>query len=173
MPEPLSRNSGLGMNVTVLLYFLATFLMMYLYMHILSAIFTSVVEPQVDFATGRRWPLRGAGLRRRGRTRSSCCIISLRMSISGVGRRHGEVAFLVAQLVAEVGLALRRVILAAVPLAFVAIEVEVAAVGRLVEADVVEDEELGLGADEAGVGDAGALQVVDRLAGDVARDRGV
>ena len=41
MPEPLSPNSGLGMNVTVLLYFLATFLMMYLYMHILSAIVTS------------------------------------------------------------------------------------------------------------------------------------
>ena len=62
-----------------------------------------------------------------------------------------------------------RIILAAVPLAFFAVEVEVAAVGRLVEADVVEDEELGFGADEAGVGHAGALQVVDRLAGDVAR----
>ena len=62
-----------------------------------------------------------------------------------------------------------RVVLAAIPLAFFAIEEEVAAVRRLVEADVVEDEELGFGADEAGVGDAGALQVVDRLAGDVAR----
>ena len=91
------------------------------------------------------------------------------MSISGIGRRHREVAFLVAQLVAEVGFALRRIVFAAIPLAFFAIEEEVAAVRRLVEADVVEDEELGFGADEAGVGDAGALQIVDRLAGDVAR----
>ena len=49
MPEPLSANSGLGMNVTVLPYFLATFLMMYLYMHIWSAIFTRSCEPHVDF----------------------------------------------------------------------------------------------------------------------------
>ena len=42
MPEPLSPKSGLGMNVTVLPYFLATFLMMYLYIIILSAMVTRV-----------------------------------------------------------------------------------------------------------------------------------
>ena len=62
-----------------------------------------------------------------------------------------------------------RVIFAAVPLAFFAIDEEVAAIRRLVEADVVEDEELGFGADEAGVGDARALEVVHRFASDVAR----
>src|SRR5207249_5251698 len=39
MPEPLSWNSGLGIRVTVLPWRLATFLMMYLYIIILSAIF--------------------------------------------------------------------------------------------------------------------------------------
>ena len=87
-----------------------------------------------------------------------------------IGRRDGEVAFLVPQLVAEVRAhAFAEIVSAAIPLAFFAIEEVVAGVGRLVEADVVEDEELGFRTDEAGVGDAGALQVVDRLAGDVAR----
>ena len=40
MPEPLSPKSGLGMKVTVLLYFLATFLRMYLYSMTLSAMAT-------------------------------------------------------------------------------------------------------------------------------------
>ena len=40
MPEPLSPKSGLGMKVTILPYFFATFLMMYLYIITLSAIVT-------------------------------------------------------------------------------------------------------------------------------------
>jgi hypothetical protein len=46
-------------------------------------------------------------------------------------------------------------------------------VGGLVEADVVEHEELRLGADEAGVGDPGAPEVGGGLAGDVPRVAGV
>ncbi len=42
MPLPLSAKSGLGMNVTVLPYWLATLRMMYLYSIMLSADFTSV-----------------------------------------------------------------------------------------------------------------------------------
>ena len=42
MPLPLSPNIGLGMKVTVLPYWLATFLTMYLYTIMLSADFTSV-----------------------------------------------------------------------------------------------------------------------------------
>ena len=42
MPLPLSPNSGLGMKVTVLPYWLATLRMMYLYSIMLSADFTSV-----------------------------------------------------------------------------------------------------------------------------------
>ena len=42
MPLPLSANSGLGMNVTVLPYWSATLRMMYLYSIMLSADFTSV-----------------------------------------------------------------------------------------------------------------------------------
>ena len=42
-------------------------------------------------------------------------------------------------------------------------------VGVLVAADVVENEELGLGPDEARVADAGALEVIDGLSGDVPR----
>ena len=44
----------------------------------------------------------------------------------------------------------------AIPFGFDAVEVEIARVGVLVEADVVENEELGFGAEVRGVGDAGA-----------------
>ena len=52
MPDPLSPNIGLGMNVTVLLYFLATFLMMYLYIITLSAIVTRLS----NFMSISAWP---------------------------------------------------------------------------------------------------------------------
>ena len=82
-----------------------------------------------------------------------------------VGRRDREVAFLVADLVAQV----RVFLAAAIPLAFATVDEVVARVGRLVEADVVENEELKLRAHEARVGDAGALEIGRGLAGDVAR----
>ena len=42
MPEPLSMNSGFGMNVTVLPAFHAVFLTTYLYLRTLSAVLSSV-----------------------------------------------------------------------------------------------------------------------------------
>ena len=85
--------------------------------------------------------------------------------LEGVMRWYREVAFLEAGLVAQVGVLLA----AAVPLALDGVNVVVGAVLRLVEADVVEDEELQLGAPVGGVGDAGGAQVLLRLLGDVAR----
>ena len=87
----------------------------------------------------------------------------------GIGRGHREIAFLVAELVAEVGL----LVAARVPGAFDAVEEVVAGMLVLIVANVVEDEELELRAEIGGVGDAGGLHVVDRLAGDVARIAGV
>ena len=80
-----------------------------------------------------------------------------------VVRRDGEVAFLEARLIAQV-----RVFLATgVPRTLDAVDVVVAGVLVLAEADVVEDEELQLRADEDGVGfsDAARLNVLFRLAG--------
>ncbi len=82
-----------------------------------------------------------------------------------IGRRDREIALLVAQLVAQV----RILDAAAIPLALDAIEVVVRFVRASVEAYVVEHEELGLGADVRRVGNAGALQIVHRLAGHVTR----
>ena len=92
-------------------------------------------------------------------------IISLRISTCVSCGGDGEIAFLVADLVAEVG----EFLAAAVPDAFVGIDVVVAAVGGLAEADVVEDEELGFGTEVRRVGDAGLLQIRLGFAGDVAR----
>ena len=126
MPVPLSRNSGLGMNVTVLPYFLATFLMMYLYFSTLSAIRTSganrmSISPWPAVATSWCWASTSMP------HSIIVSIISVRMSVKAIGRRHGEVAFLVADLVAEV----RLLVAAAVPGAFDAVEEVVA--GVLVE----------------------------------------
>ena len=81
-----------------------------------------------------------------------------------IGGRDGEVAFLVARPVAEVVLFAARV-----PAAFIGID-EVEAVLRLgIEANAIEDEELGFGAEEGLVGDAAAPQVHLGLDGDPAR----
>ena len=101
MPEPLSPKSGLGMNVTVLLYFLATFLMMYLYMHIWSAILTRFWKSQVDLALAGRGHLVVLGLDVHAAVdhRLHHLVADVHQL---VGRRHREVAFLVTQLVAQV-----------------------------------------------------------------------
>ena len=78
--------------------------------------------------------------------------------VVGVGRAHREVAALEARLVSEVRLLDAR----RVPGALDRIDLVVAAMLVLLVADLVEDEELRLGTDEAGVGDAG-------LASDAAR----
>ena len=75
-----------------------------------------------------------------------------------VHRGHGEVALLVARLVAEVR-PVRRPLLAGVPRARLGVDEVVAAVVGLVEADRVEEEELELGADVDGVSGAALLHV--------------
>ncbi len=83
-----------------------------------------------------------------------------------VGRRDREVSALVADLVAAVAALLDP---AGVPGAGDRVDVVVALVRLGLEPDVVEDVELGLGRVVRGVADPGRLQVVLRLAGDVAR----
>ena len=80
MPEPLSPNSGLGMKVTVLLYFLATFFSTYLYIITLSAMATRLS----NFMSISAWPAVAtswcwASMLMPQST--SVCIISLRMFI--------------------------------------------------------------------------------------------
>ena len=93
----------------------------------------------------------------------------------GVDRRRGEIAALVLRTVGQV----RRVfavpcaedagVAARVPDALVRLDEVMRAMGVLVERHAVEDEELELGAPEAGVGDPRRLQELLGLGGDVAR----
>lgn len=87
--------------------------------------------------------------------------------------RDGEVAALGTDLVATVGAAVGLEGLTGVPPARLRVDLVERAVDLGVEAHRVEDVELGLGAEERGVGDAGAGQVVLGLAGDVAGVAGV
>ena len=57
---------------------------------------------------------------------------------------------------------------AGVPAAFLGVDEVVAGVRVLIEADVVEDEELGFGAEIGGVGEAGVLEIQLGLLGDPA-----
>ncbi|CAB5001340.1 unannotated protein [freshwater metagenome] len=83
-----------------------------------------------------------------------------------IDRRHGEVAALVAGLVAAVAALLGA---AGVPGALDRVDVVVRLVLVRLEADVVEDVELGLGTEVDGVGDAGRGEVGLGLRGHVAR----
>ncbi len=73
-----------------------------------------------------------------------------------VGRRNGEVTFLIANLVGQVGI----LVTAGVPQAFRGIHGIEAAVHGLVELHVVENKEFGFRAPVGDVGDAGGLQVI-------------
>ena len=86
-----------------------------------------------------------------------------------VGGSNREIPTLGADLVAtvEAAVVLRR--LAGVPPSRDRVDLVEGAVGARVEAHRVEDVELGLSTEVGGVGDPGALQVILRLAGDVAR----
>ncbi len=87
-----------------------------------------------------------------------------------VGRRRGEVALLVADLVAgvrPVGLG------AAGPLPFVAVDVVIRFVLVLVEADAIEDEKFRLRSEMSDVGDARRFHVGFRFAGNIARILGI
>ena len=99
----------------------ATFLTTYLYISTLSAIFDQGVEPHVDFAlpAGGHFVVLGLDVEPaldHGQHHLGADVHHL------VGRRHREVAFLVAELVAQVGAFLP----AAVPVALDAVEVVVA-----------------------------------------------
>ena len=85
--------------------------------------------------------------------------------VEGVSRAHGKVAALEARLVAEIRLLDAR----RVPRAFDRVNLVVAAVLVLLVADLIEDEELRLGPDEAGVGNPRLLQVLLGFARDMAR----
>ena len=152
------------MSVAVLPCRRATFLITYLNFSSLSAMLPERVEPHVDLglAGGRHLVVVhldvDADRLQRQHHLGADVLVAVR-------RRHREVAFLVARLVAEV----RLLVLAAVPEPLDGVEVVVAVVVRLIEPHVVEDEELRLGAEVRRVGDAGRLQVALRLRRDVAR----
>ena len=86
-----------------------------------------------------------------------------------VHRGDGEVPLLGAGLVGQV----RALVGAGVPLTLDGVDHVERTVGLGVEAHVVEHEELGLGTEERGVGDAGGLQVRLCLLGDVTGITGV
>ena len=81
-----------------------------------------------------------------------------------IGRRHREIAFLVARAVSQV------VFLATgIPATLFRVDEIKAVLFPLIEADVVKNEELGFRAEVRGVGDAGRAQVHLGLARDIAR----
>ena len=101
MPVPLSMNSGLGMNVAVLPCFLATFLTMYLYFEHVVGHLDQRGEAHVDLAlaAGGDFVVLGLDLQAaldHGQHHLGADVVQR------VGRRHREIAFLVAELVAEV-----------------------------------------------------------------------
>ena len=81
-----------------------------------------------------------------------------------VGGRNREIAFLVARTVAQIVFHAARV-----PAAFFGVDEVEAVLLALIEAHVVEDEELGFGAEVGRVRQSGRAQVHLRLLGDVAR----
>ena len=81
-----------------------------------------------------------------------------------IGRRHREIAFLVARTVAQI-----VVLAAGIPAALLGVDEVVAGVRVLVEPHVVENEKLGFRAEIRGVGDAGVLQIKLGLLRDPAR----
>src|SRR5712692_11990488 len=83
--------------------------------------------------------------------------------LEAVVGRNREIAFLIARLIAEI-----LAVLAAIPDALGRLDKVVAGVLVGVEADAVEDEELGLRAKVGGVADAGGLQIGLGLARDIA-----
>jgi len=83
----------------------------------------------------------------------------------GIGRADGKIPFLVADFVAEVG----HFLATGVPDGFLAVDGVEGAVGFVVEPHVIEDEELGFGPEDGGIGQAGALEILFAALGDAAR----
>ncbi len=164
MPLPLSLNSGLGMNVTVLLCLRAVFLTTYLYMSSLSAISTRGMK-RISISACPPVATSWCCASTRMPIFSRVSTISLRMILLAVRGRNREVAFLVSRLVPEV----RAFHATRVPAPLHRVDVVVAFVLVLVEADVIEDEELGFRPEIGGVREPQALYIVLRLSGDVSR----
>ncbi len=89
--------------------------------------------------------------------------------ILGVNRRTGEVAFLMARFVAQVG----ELFTAGVPCALDRVDHVEGLVGAGIVADFVKDEEFSFRTKEGGVADTGRFEISLCLAGDVARIAGI
>ena len=168
MPEPLSPKSGLGMNVAVLPLRRATLRMMYLASTTWSALSHQRMGHQVDLALAAGGDLVEVGRRRDAAFGHPLGHLGAQVD-QAVGRRTGEITQPRARLVAQVG----RFGPAAVPGPFDRIDVIERLVPALLEPDVVEDEELELGSQQALIGQPRVPHVADGLAGDVARVAGV
>ena len=163
MPLPLSPKSGLGMNVTVLPYWLRHVADDVLVQHHVVRRFHQRVEALIDLALAAGGDFVMVALDVQAALDHRLHHLAAQVLVM-IGGRHREVAFLVARPVAEIVLAA-----AGVPAAFLGIDEVEAGVLVLVEADVVEDEELGFGAEVSRVGDAAVLQVQLGLLRDPAR----
>jgi hypothetical protein len=167
MPLPLSPKSGLGMKVTVLPL---------RNRHVLDNVLEPLqgvahgkqrIEAHVDFALAAGGDFVVGGLDTHADALQHLHHFVTQVD-QRVGRRAGEVAFLVARLVAEVG----EFFAAGVPDAFDGIDGVEGLVAARGVADVVEDEEFRLGTEVGGVGNAGRLQVGFGLPGQQSADRG-
>ena len=164
MPLPLSVNTGLGMKVTVLPCLRGHVLDDVLVHQHAVGHFHQFVKSQVDFrlAGGADFVVLTFDIQAAIDQGLHHLVAKIHHLVS---RRNREIAFLVPELVAQVGL----FVAAAIPFAFDAVDVVEAFVRVLIEADVVEDKEFGFGAQVSRVGDAGRLQVVDRFSGHIPR----
>ena len=151
VPEERLGHEGGGLAVLAR----PTFLTTYLYIITLVGHLEQRVEAHVDLGLAGGGHLVVVHLDRDARRSISVSTISERMSWSWSVGGHREVAFLVAR-PGSPGCG-RRCRLPGVPDALVGVDEVEAVVAALVEADVVEDEELGLRPEVGGVGDAGRL----------------
>ena len=123
---------------------------------------------EVDLALARGGDLMKVG--RRGDAAFGHALGHLGAQVhQAVGRRTGEVAQSRARLVAQVGVFGPT----SVPCPFDGIDLVKGLVAPLVKLDVVEDEKLEFGSQQAQIGHTGVPHVADGLAGDVARVAGV
>ena len=154
------------MNVAVKLALVATLFTTYLYSMSLSRHGEQRVEAHVDLGLAGRahfmvlhFDLDAHVLQGEDHLRAQV--------LEMVHGRDGEIPLLVPGLEAEVGL----LVLARVPDTFYRVDEVIALVGVLVEADVVENEELGLRAEIGRVCQTSGDQVVLRLLGDISAGR--
>ncbi len=164
MPEPLSAKSGLGIKVTVLLFLLATFFEDVLEPHELVAHLDQGLEFHVDFRLSGRGHLMVLRLYFHTELFQNQDHLGAQVLLA-VGGRNREIAFFVAGLIAQVGIFFPS----GVPNPFDRIDLIKSEVGAPVVADVIEDKKFGFRSEEGRIGQAGKLQVVFSLMGDISR----